>query len=53
MAFTSEQKAEIRKRAEELYGSPLEVDGKPAPDAGKFLLQATKDLFTPEQLSIS
>ena len=52
MAFTSEQKAEIRKRAEELYGSPLEVDGKPAPDAGKFLLQATKDLFTPEQLSI-
>ena len=29
MGFKTEQKAAIRKRAEELYGRPLEVDGKP------------------------
>ena len=51
MAFTAEQKEAIKKRAQLLYGNPLEVDGKPAPDAGKYLLQATKELFTPEQLS--
>jgi hypothetical protein len=51
MAFTEEQKSEIKKKATELYGKPLEVDGKPAPEAGQYLLEATKLLFTPEQLS--
>jgi len=50
MGFNDKQKEAIRKRAEELYGRPLEVDGKPAPDAGKYVLQATKQLFTPEDL---
>ena len=50
MGFNDKQKEAIRKRAEELYGRPLEVDGKPAPDTGKYVLQATKQLFTPEDL---
>ena len=50
MAFSPEQKKAIKKRAQELYGGPLEVDGKPAPDTGKFVLQATKELFTPDDL---
>ena len=50
MGFKEEQKKAIRQRAEQLYGGPLEVDGKPAPDTGKYVLQATKELFTPEDL---
>jgi len=50
MAFTTEQKEAIKKRAEELYGGPLEIDGKPAPDTGRFVFQATQELFTPEDL---